>query len=108
MNKWGSESVPSSPHYPQSSGLAKSAVKQLKYLIAKIVASHGSLVLEELDKGLLEMRNIAGENGLSAAQMVFGQEMRSVLPSLTASLLKERKKNYYKQQLMPLLKVGIL
>ena len=51
----------------------------------------GGLVLEELDKGLLEMRNTAGENGLSAAQMVFGQEMRSVLPSITASLLKERK-----------------
>ena len=43
------------------------------------------------------MRNTVGENGLSAAKMVFGQEMRSVLPSITASLLKERKKNYYNQ-----------
>ena len=67
--------MPSSPHYPQSNGLAESSVKKLKYLIAEIVETHGSLVLEELDKGLLEMRNTAGENGLSAAQMVFGQEM---------------------------------
>lgn len=70
--------------------------KKLKYLIAKIVETQGSLVLEELDKGLLEMRNTAGENGLTAAQIVFGQEMRSILPSITASLLKERKMNYNK------------
>ena len=97
LNKWGVEWVPSSPHYPQSNGLAESSVKKLKYLIAKIVDSHGSLVIEELDKGILELRNTPAENGLSAAQMVFGQELRSVLPSIRASLLKERKKNYYNQ-----------
>ena len=85
----------SSPHYPQSNGLAESSVKKLKYLIAKIVETEGSLVIEELDKGLLEMRNTPNENGLSAAQMVFGQDLRSVLPSIRASLLKEKKKNYY-------------
>ena len=69
--------------------------KKLKYLIAKIVEIEGSLVIEELDKGLLEMRNTPNENGLSAAQMVFGQDLRSVLPSIRASLLKEKKKNYY-------------
>ena len=97
MNKWGVEWVPSSPHYPQSNGLAEISVKKLKYLIAKIVDSHGSLVIKELDKGLLELRNTPAENGLSAAQMVFGQELRSVLPSIIASLLKERKRNYYNQ-----------
>ena len=89
--------MPSSPHHPQSNGLAESSVKKLKYLIAKIVDTHGSLVIEELDKGLLEMRNTPDENGLSAAQMVFGQELRSVLPSIRASLLKESTKNYYNQ-----------
>ena len=67
----------------------------MKYLIAKIVETEGSLVIEKLDKGLLEMRNTPNENGLSAAQMVFGQDLRSVLPSIRASLLKEKKKNYY-------------
>ena len=66
----------------------------MRYLIAKIVETEGSLVIEELDKGLLEMRNTPNENGLSAAQMVFGQDLRSVLPSIRASLLKEKKKNY--------------
>ena len=39
--------------------------------------------------------------------MVFGQEMRSVLPSITASLLKERKKNYYNQHSKTLPDLGI-
>ena len=52
-------------------------------------------MIEELDKGLLELRNKSNENGLSTAQMVFGQDLRSVLPSIRASLLKEKKKNYY-------------
>ena len=82
LNTWGVEWVPSSPHYPQSNGLAESSVKKLKYLIAKIVETEGSLVIEELDKGLLEMRNTPNENGLSAAQMVFRQDLRSVVPQL--------------------------
>ena len=89
--------MPSSPHYPQFNGLAESAVKKLKYLIAKLVDSHGSLVIQELDKGLRELRNTSAENGLSVAQMVFGQELRSILPSIRASLLKESRKNYYDQ-----------
>ena len=52
-------------------------------------------MIEELDKGLLEMRNTPNENGLSAAQLVFGQDLGSSLPSIRASLLKEKKKNYY-------------
>ena len=89
--------MPSAPHYPQSNGLAESSVKKLKALIAKIHEVHGYLVTEELDKGVLELRNTPGENGLSAAKMVFGHELRSVLPSIRASLLKERRKNYYNQ-----------
>ena len=48
-------------------------------------------MIEEVDKELLEMRNTPNENGLSAAQMVFGQNLRSVLPSIRASLLEEKK-----------------
>ena len=50
------------------------STKKLKYLIAKIVETEGSLVIKELDKGLLEMRNNPNEKRLSAAQMVFGQD----------------------------------
>ncbi len=85
--------MPSSPHYPQSNGVAESSLKMLKYLIVKIFETEGSLVIEELDNGLLEMRNIPNENGLSAAQMAFGQDLRSVIPYIRASLLKEKKKS---------------
>ena len=74
--------------------LSREFCKKLKAFITKIHEVHGYLVTEELDKGVLEIRNTPGENGLSAAKMVFGHELRSVLPSIRASLLKERRKNY--------------
>ena len=58
--------------------------------------------------GLLGLRNTPGENGLSAAKMVFGQELRSILPSIRASLLKERKKNYYNQHSKTMSDLGIM
>ena len=51
--------------------------------------------MEKFDKGLFELRNTPNENGASPAQLVFGQEMRSVLPSITFKLMKERRRNYY-------------
>ena len=95
LNQWGVEWNPSAPHYPQSNGLAESAVKKLKSLVAKIVDTEGRLDMEKFDKGLLELRNTPNENGASPAQLVFGQEMRSVLPSITFKLMKERRRNYY-------------
>ena len=94
-NQWGVEWNPSSPCYPQSNGLAESAVKKLKNLVVKIVYTEGRLDLDKLDKGLLELRNTQNETGISPAQMAFGQDIRSVLPSITFKLIKERKKNYY-------------
>ena len=56
--------------------------------------TEGKLVTEQLDNGLLEMRNTFGENGLSSAQMFFGTEMRSLLPLIRSSILKEKRINY--------------
>ena len=64
-------------------------------MVAKIVDTEGRLDLERLDKGLLELRNTPNETGISPAQMIFGQDMRAVLPSITFKLMKERRKNYY-------------
>ena len=89
---------PSAPYYPQSNGLAESAVKKLKHLIAKIVDTEGRMDFDKLDRGLLEMRNTPNEAGISPAKMVFGQEMRSILPSIASQLIKERRKNYYNQR----------
>ena len=39
--------------------------------------------------------------------MVFGQDLRSVLPSIRSSLLKENKRNYYNQNSRPLMELKI-
>ena len=80
---------------PTIEWIGKKYGKKLKYLVVKIVAIEGSLVTEKLDKGLLEMKNTPGENGLSTAQMVFGYEMRSLLPAIRSAILKEKRMNYY-------------
>ena len=98
LRKWGVEWRPSAPYYPQSNGLAESAVKKLKHLVAKIVDTEGRMDFDKLDRGLLEMRNTPNESGISPAKMEFGQEMRSILPSIASQLIKERRKNYYNQR----------
>ncbi|ODM88365.1 hypothetical protein Ocin01_18317 [Orchesella cincta] len=77
--KWGIKHTTSSPHYPQSNGLAESAVKAVKYLLAKTSPS-GDLENEAFQLGLLELRNTPRADGRSPAQMVFGQPMRTTLP----------------------------
>ena len=79
---------PSSPCYPQSNGLAESPVKKLKTLVAKIVDTEGRLDVDKLDKRLLELRNTPNETCISPAKMVFGQDMRALLPSINFKLLK--------------------
>eukprot|EP00095_Tigriopus_kingsejongensis_P001257 snap_masked-scaffold374_size191929-processed-gene-0.10 protein:Tk01257 transcript:snap_masked-scaffold374_size191929-processed-gene-0.10-mRNA-1 annotation:"PREDICTED: uncharacterized protein K02A2.6-like" len=50
---WGVRHRLSTAHYPQSNGLAESAVKALKHLLLKT----GGLVNAALDEGLLELRS---------------------------------------------------
>ena len=71
MEKFGVEHVFSSPHFPQSNGLAESTVKRMKYLIAK-TTENGNLDSDEFHEGLLEMRNTPGRSGYSPAEIVFG------------------------------------
>ena len=77
MEKFGVEHTFSSPHYPQS-GLAESAVKRVKYLIAK-TTKDGNLDSDEFHEGLLEMRNTHRRSGYSPAEIVFGQNLNSLL-----------------------------
>ena len=44
------------------------------------------------------MRNTSNEAGISPAKMVFGQELRSILPSIASQLIKERRTNYYNER----------
>ena len=67
----------------------------MEHLVAKIVDTEGRLDRNKLDLGLLELRNTPNESGMSPAQIVFGQEMRSILPSITFALAREKQRNYY-------------
>ena len=50
LNKKGLEWKASSPHYPQSNGLANGLDKKLKYLMARIMDTDGTLVIEKLNR----------------------------------------------------------
>jgi hypothetical protein len=80
MERWGVARGNSTPHYSQSNGHAEAAVKAVKELVEKISPS-GDLDSEEFQQGLLEFRNTPRENGLSPAQMVFGHQLRSIVPA---------------------------
>ena len=67
----------SSSYNPQSNGLAESAVKQTKYLLAKCLYTG-----EDFNAALLEYRNTPRADGFSPAQMFFGRRQRTRLPTL--------------------------
>ena len=57
MQRWGENHVMSSPHFLQSNGLAESAVKSLKNLVAKTTVN-GDIDDKRFDRGLLELRKL--------------------------------------------------
>ena len=76
LQTWGVSHRLSSPMYPQSNGLAESAVKGLKLLLKKHKNRPDS---EAFRKGLLELRNTPRQGGKSPAEIVFGRQLRSSL-----------------------------
>ena len=78
LQRWGVKHRLSTAHYPQSNGLAESAVKALKTLLSK---TGGRFNSEEFDEGLLELRNTPRKAGKSPAEIVFGHPLRSRLPT---------------------------
>ena len=59
LSRWGVQHAPSTPHYPQSNGLAESAVHAMKRLVEK-TTNRGDLDDEAFDRGLLEFRILRG------------------------------------------------
>ena len=80
MEKWKVEHLFSSPHYPQSNGHAESAVKAMKALVAK-TTTNGNLDSDEFARGILEFRNTPRDHGYSPAEILYGQPMRSLVPT---------------------------
>ena len=78
LSRWGVQHAPSTPHYPQSNGLAESAVHAMKRLVEK-TTNRGDL--DDEDRGLLEFRNTPRAGGLSPAQILFGHPIRSIIPT---------------------------
>ena len=86
MKRWGVVHQLSSPHYPQSNGLAESAVKAMKRIVQKTTLN-GVLDVEAFCKGIIEFRNTPRQNGKSPAEFVFGREMRAVVPQFRTEYL---------------------
>ena len=76
----GVTGVLSTPHYPQSNGHAEAAVKAMKSLVKKTV-NGGRLDDEKFLHALLEWRNTPRNDGMSPAQVVFGNSLRTLIPA---------------------------
>ena len=79
-NQWSFQHVTSSPHYPQSNGLAENAVKQATNLLCKCKKDSSDPLL-----GLLNLRNVPRDQTLGSLAQ---QLMSSQDP--TSCRLKER------------------
>lgn len=79
---WDFSHDTSSPHYPQSNGLAEKTVQTIKRIFSKAKASGNDPFI-----GILEYRTTPLECGLSPSQLLMGRRLRSILPS-THELLK--------------------
>lgn len=72
---WEFKHITSSPHYPQSNGLAEKAVQIAKSLMQKAKADHKDPYL-----ALLEYRNTPVDNFKTPSQLLMSRRLRSILP----------------------------
>ena len=85
LERWGVNPPGlSSPTYAQSNTLAESAVKAMKALVAKTTVN-GDINCEAFQRGLLEWRNTPKAHGKSPAELLFGCQTRSFVPSLQSN-----------------------
>ena len=81
FQRWGVHHRLSSAYHPQSNGRAEVAVKSMKRLLTAHTDGHGGIDTEAAAAGLLQYRNTPDpETGLSPAQIVFGHNLRDLLP----------------------------
>ena len=80
---WGFIHQTSSPHYPQSNGLAEATVKVVKNMLKKSAGK------EEFLKGLLAYRATPLANGRAPSQMLMGRRLKTTLPVVPERLLPD-------------------
>lgn len=81
---WEFKHLTSSPHYPQSNGLAEKTVQTAKALMEKAKADRRDPYLS-----LLEYRNTPIDNFKSPSQLLMSRRLRSVLPNTNSQLQPE-------------------
>ena len=78
---WGFRHVTSSPHYPQSNGLAEKTVQTAKRILTKAREDKKDPYLS-----LLEYRNTPVDGLKSPAQLLMSRRLRSILPTTALHL----------------------
>ncbi|XP_066951839.1 uncharacterized protein [Macrobrachium rosenbergii] len=84
--KWS----PSSPHFPSSNGHAEVIVKKVKNLLTKL---ENATMDERFHEALLELRNTPNADGRSPNQVVFGHNLRSLVPSHHSALMSDSRQD---------------
>ena len=96
LKEWRIKWRSSSPYYPQSNGLAENGVKKLKAMVIKIIEERGHLDEDVLTRAMIELRNTPGPFGVSPATVVYGYELRSLLPVIERRDVEAvKRKEYY-------------
>lgn len=85
---WGITDDVSSPYDPQANGCAEAAVKAVKALVLRSTRN-GNINVDSYHEALIKFQNMPREHGLSPAQFVYGQLMRSQVPTHLCVFKKE-------------------
>ena len=85
LERWGVEHRVSSAYYARANKRSEIAVKSAKRLIMDNLGPNGTMNTDKLARALLAHRNCPDpETGVSAAQIIFGRELRDHLPALVS------------------------
>ena len=91
---WDFVHIMLSPHYPQSNGMAESAVKTVKNLLKKCEDSGGDPYL-----ALLNLRNTPRDKINSPAQILFSRNLRTNIPAQYNTLIPKLSLAYDRKEI---------